>query len=163
MKNKILVVDGHNVIFRNKNLSKLGELAPEKLVALLNGAAFLDYDEIYIFFDASGPVRQEYLSGRVRVVQCCRNESADSAIIGFLKNLEEPYTASVVSDDYAVQQGTIAARQLRKTVREFFDEIEKSFSKFTQAQRSRKKVGALSEKQLRQLEKLYFELLKRND
>lgn len=163
MSEKILVVDGHNVIFRCEKLRQLKELAPEKLVDLLNRAAFLDFDEIYVFFDASEKFREQYVSGRVRVLKCRKGETADSAIIGFLKLLEKPYSARVVSDDYAVQQGVVAARQLRMTVREFFNELEHGILKLKQHTGPSGVGRSLSKEQLKQLEDLYFSLVNKEN
>jgi|GEM_PF-4912182 len=160
MSKKILVVDGHNVIFRCEKLRQLKEIAPEKLIDLLNRAAFLDFDEIYVFFDASERFREQYVSGRVKVFKCRKGETADSAIIGFLKTLSKPYSARVVSDDYVVQQGTVAARQLRMTVREFFSELENGILKLKKHVGPSKLRRSLSEEQLKQLENLYFNLIK---
>ncbi len=120
---KVLIVDGHNVIFKSKELKGYSEAAIEKLVEILNSTAFLEYDEVIVVFDASEPVRTEYMAGRVQVILTRKGEIADTVISRILENLSAQ-SVTVVSDDYSVQLSAIHRSCLRMTTREFFIRYE---------------------------------------
>lgn len=162
MTGKILIVDGHNVIFKNRELKELGAFAIEKLVSILNGGAFIDFEEIIVVFDASEQVRRSYLSGRVKVVLCRKDEKADTVIVEIVNSLSKDYSAYVVSDDFSVQIGAIGFKQLRMTTREFFERIKSKESGFQKPllKKERQKIeSVLSGKERKMLDELYRKLV----
>lgn len=163
MKRKILIVDGHNVIFKNPELRDLKEQAIEKLINILNSLSFIDYDDLYVVFDASENIRKQYEFGRVNVIMCAKNESADTVIVELLNRFkEENFIAQVVSDDYAVQLGAVRSGQLRMTSREFFAIVagKTDLKKFSKDQKKQGKlVEFLSEDERVFLENLYRQLV----
>lgn len=160
--NKVLIVDGHNVIFRIKNLKDKGVSAIDALVGMLNSYAFLEYDEIFVVFDANEPLRKTYSEGRVNVVLAAKTESADTVISQLVEKLRDNCRVVVVSDDYSVQLSAIHRSQLRMTTKEFYQRY-----KFYRARshKDSKKQGTLLEKlskeEKEELENLYHYLVER--
>jgi predicted RNA-binding protein with PIN domain len=122
--NKILIVDGHNAVFRSTSLKEKGASAIDALVGMLNSCAFLEYDEIIVVFDANEPIRKTYSEGRVTMVLAAKTESADTVISQLVEKLRESSRVVVVSDDYSVQLSAIHRSQLRMTTKEFFQRYE---------------------------------------
>ncbi|MCX7831928.1 MAG: NYN domain-containing protein [Actinobacteria bacterium] len=164
MKRKVLIVDGHNVIFKSPELRDLKESAIEKLINILNSLSFIDYDELYVVFDASENIRKVYEVGRVKVIMCAKNESADVVIVEILTRFQdEKNIVQVVSDDYSVQLGAVRSGQLRMTSREFFTVVDRKtdLKEFSRYQKKRRNLAEfLSEDERIFLEDLYRKLVK---
>lgn len=120
MKNRILIVDGHNVIFKSPELRMYADLAVDRLINILNSSAFSEFEEIYAVFDSSESFRKVYRTGNVTVIMCSAGEEADSVIVKILDELPSDFSAYVVSDDFSVQMSALNKKQLRMTTREFF-------------------------------------------
>lgn len=163
MKNKVLIVDGHNVIFKIPELKALKEGAIERLVNILNSSAFLNFDEIWVVFDAQEKFRTTQEVGRVRVVMAAKEETADSVIIEILSKLEGKYSAWVVSDDYAVQLGSLKSAQLRMTTREFISLSKTSPGLRKDSKKERRLMDKLSKREKDFLENLYFKLVRKEN
>lgn len=161
MKSRILIVDGHNVIFKSPELRKDAELAVDRLINILNSSAFSDFEEIYVVFDASEAFRRVYRSGNVTVIMCRAGEDADSVIAKILGDLPSEFSAYVVSDDFSVQMSALNKKQLRMTTREFFSRLSaKKAGDFWRKRRLEGTASMISEEEKRALEELYRKLLK---
>lgn len=138
MKSRILIVDGHNVIFKSPELRKDAELAVDRLINILNSSAFSDFEEIYVVFDASEAFRRVYRSGNVTVIMCRAGEDADSVIAKILGDLPSEFSAYVVSDDFSVQMSALNKKQLRMTTREFFPDFLQKSRRFLEKKKTRR-------------------------
>lgn len=158
-KQKVLLVDGHNVIFKSNELKELGDAAPQKLAEMLNSFRLKEYDLVYIVFDSREDQVVERKVGRVLCIYSQKGKQADEIILKKAEELSQKNEVHIVSADWAVQAGTLRLNCFRMTPNELLKKItaKKKAKVFP-----KKKVtiyDQLSEEEKEKLDKLYKELL----
>lgn len=159
---KVLIIDGHNVIFKIPELKKLDDVAPCRFLEMLNSSCLEGYDEVKVVFDAAEKENVVKTVGRVRCIYTGSGQKADEVI---LREIENTFGAVVyvVSADSAVQMGTISRGGLRMTPRELMKTISSS-SDFKKSPSSLKKeptlYECLSENERAKIDELYDELIR---
>ena len=130
---ELTVIDGYNLIFANKELTKLAEEelanAREKLILLLSNYAAFKKENIVLVFDAYKRKENKgsrEVVGNLTVVYTKERQTADAFIEKTTYEIAKVDTVRVVSSDKAEQFVILGNGALRVSPREFFDEIEKS-------------------------------------
>lgn len=157
-KDKVLVVDGYNVIHRVKRFSEADDAAVLKLAEFLNSARFVDFDRIYLVVDAREVSRSVQRAGRAEVVFTREGETADTVALEIGEKLAQDNVVYIVSDDFAVQLGALSRGCLRMTVREFM-EVEPVSAGKQEIEDASSVESLISEEEREQLNRLYRRLL----
>lgn len=159
IKAKILLVDGHNVIFSVDDLRKLGDAAPQKLAEMLNSSRLAEYDIVDVIFDSKEDEVVERKIGRVVCIYSGKGKKADEIILKRAEELSRKNEVHIVSADWAVQAGALRIKSLRMTPDEL---LKKITAKEKSRMASKKKItlyDQITESEKEKLDKLYKDLL----
>lgn len=123
-RERVLIVDGHNVIFRYARLKELGEGGPRRFAELLNAAALSSFDRVIVVFDASEVVERVELVGRVEAIHTRKGTKADTRVVQLSReHAERGCAVTVVSADWAIQIGALGQGAVRMTPDELMERI----------------------------------------
>lgn len=128
---KLLIIDGYNLIFGWDKLKSLAEtdlgLARERLCDRLKSyAAFRDCEPIVVFdgYKVSGNEGEKEQSGRLRLVYTKENETADMYIEKLANDIGKNLSVRVVTNDSLIRLSALRSGVLRMSVAEFVNELE---------------------------------------
>lgn len=166
-KEKILIVDGHNVIYHSEELRSMGDSAIVKLAEVLNADRFTDFDRIILVFDASEVERKALSVGRVRVVLTEAAKSADNVILQFADRYNEG-KVHIASGDWAIQTGAISRGCIRVTPDELLKYQKEDLvisgdrSKRKKSEKPDSLYSGLSDSEKEKLDSLLAELIEKD-
>ncbi len=158
-KKKVLLVDGHNVIFRLSDLRSFGDAAPQKLAEMLNSSRLSVYDSIYVVFDSGEDEVTERKVGRVICIYSEKGKKADEIILKKAESLSAENEVHIVSADWMVQTGALRHKSFRMTPDELFKKIGSKKKSKEILKRRDILYDQLTEAEKKKLDKLYKDLL----
>jgi predicted RNA-binding protein with PIN domain len=162
-RSRILIIDGHNVIFRFEELKRLGEGAPERLSELLNAGSLTDFDRIIVFFDASEDEERRVIVGRVEAHYTQRGTKADTRVVQAAREMiASGADVYVVSADWAIQIGAIGQGGYRMTPQELMERVKAPRRDRRPPRRERDTLyDRLSSEDRKKIDELYESLVRR--
>jgi predicted RNA-binding protein with PIN domain len=136
LKNKVLIVDGHSIIFAWDDLRQLHQrktgIARERLIKVLT--EFQDATEIHVVvvFDGRGPNTNESSDpAGIQVFYASADRTADDVVERLTAKYADRYSITVATDDQLEQQTAwsfgavpIGAEALRELVQSARKELE---------------------------------------
>lgn len=137
MKQQVYLVDGYNMIgawpelIALKNADDI-ESARDRLLQLCSNFQQFEGIDIWVVFDAQfvPGIQQNFEQYRVQVVFTAEDETADSYIERVAGEMNSRLTqVSVATSDLAEQWIIFQKGALRKSAREFYQEIQRSYKK----------------------------------
>ena len=152
--NRMLVVDGFNVIYAWPELAALAEAefqqAQERLMEILaNYAAFTRTETILVFdaYKVKGGKGERFDYHGVRVVYTKENETGDAYIERLLHEIGRNGQVRIVTSDNLIQVSALRSGVLRQSAREFGEEIDRIYGDIEQYLRShnREQLGTVGE------------------
>ena len=152
--NRMLVVDGFNVIYAWPELAALAEAefqqAQERLMEILaNYAAFTRTETILVFdaYKVKGGKGERFDYHGVRVVYTKENETGDAYIERLLREIGKNGQVRIVTSDNLIQVSALRSGVLRQSAREFGEEIDRIYGDIEQFLRShnREQLGTVGE------------------
>ena len=152
--NRMLVVDGFNVIYAWPELAALAEAefqqAQERLMEILaNYAAFTRTETILVFdaYKVKGGKGERFDYHGVRVVYTKENETGDAYIERLLHEIGRNGQVRIVTSDNLIQVSALRSGVLRQSAREFGEEIDRIYGDIEQFLRShnREQLGTVGE------------------
>jgi len=130
-KENLLIVDGYNVLFAQKELEELAKidlgLARTRLAELIDNFASYKKWQIILVFDgykAKGNPGEKTKFNTIRLVYTREGQTADAYIEELATQIGRNYNARVVTSDSLVQLSSWRSGLLRMSAREFWAEVE---------------------------------------
>ena len=130
-KENLLIVDGYNVLFAQKELEELAKvdlgLARTRLAELIDNFASYKKWQIILVFDgykARGNPGEKTRFNTIRLVYTKEGQTADAYIEELATQIGRNYNARVVTSDSLVQLSSWRSGLLRMSAREFWAEVE---------------------------------------
>jgi len=141
-KDKLLIVDGYNVIFAWEELKSLAETnilsAKDKLTSILSNYKGMVEHEIVIVFDgykAKENKGEEVFIEDIKVIHTKEGQTADNYIEQFAHNNTDKYNITVASSDGMIQQITrglnctiMSSRELDIHIKNTLQEFRENFN-----------------------------------
>lgn len=129
-KRKMYIVDGYNVVHSWQNVKEIAqrdlEKAREVLMDTLSNFVAFTKTELVLVFDAYlvkyGEGSEIYKDG-YKVIFTKENQTADAYIEKMMRDLGPNYNITVVTGDRLIQYSAVHSGILRKTAKEFEDEV----------------------------------------
>ena len=138
-RNKLLIIDGYNLIYSRDDLTELAEFSLEKareeLMDLLSNYAAYTKTDLVLVFDAyrvKEGVGSDFVHDGYRVVYTKQDETADAYIEKMMHYLGPDYNITVVTGDRLVQFAAVHSGVLRMTAKEFFDDLTRVGNQITE-------------------------------
>ncbi len=138
-RNKLLIIDGYNLIYSRDDLTELAEFSLEKareeLMDLLSNYAAYTKTDLVLVFDAyrvKEGVGSDFVHDGYRVVYTKQDETADAYIEKMMHDLGPDYNITVVTGDRLVQFAAVHSGVLRMTAKEFFDDLTRVGNQITE-------------------------------
>lgn len=138
-RNKLLIIDGYNLIYSRDDLTELAEFSLEKareeLMDLLSSYAAYTKTDLVLVFDAyrvKEGVGSDFVHDGYRVVYTKQDETADAYIEKMMHYLGPDYNITVVTGDRLVQFAAVHSGVLRMTAKEFFDDLTRVGNQITE-------------------------------
>lgn len=132
-KERILIVDGYNVLFADPALTETSKIdlgaARQKLIGRLQNYAAYRSCRIVLVFDgyrAKGNPGDKELVEPVQVVYTRQGQTADAYIESLAAQIGSNYRVHVVTSDAMVQLSSFRSGLLRISAREFLAELERT-------------------------------------
>lgn len=129
-QNRMVLVDGYNVIFAWDALRELADFSLEKaretLMDILSNYVAYTKTEVTLVFDAylvKDGVGSDFVKDGYRVVYTKQDQTADAFIEEMMYELGPNYDVKVVTGDRLLQFSAVHSGILRMTAEEFMDEI----------------------------------------
>ena len=130
-KENLLIVDGYNVLFAQKDLEELAKidlgLARTRLAELVDNYASYKKWQIVLVFDgykAKGNPGEKSKFHSIRLVYTKEGQTADAYIEELATQIGKNYNARVVTSDSLVQLSSWRSGLLRMSAREFWADVE---------------------------------------
>ena len=127
---RLVIVDGYNVIYAWDSLKEIAEFSLEKarqtLMDLLSNYVAFTKTQLTLVFDAylvKDGVGSDFMHDGYRVVFTKQDQTADTFIEQMMHALGPNYSIQVVTGDRLLQLSAVHAGILRMTAKEFEDEI----------------------------------------
>lgn len=141
-REKMLIVDGYNVIFAWDELKALADInidsAKDRLIHVLSNYQGMTDIKLMLVFDGyrvKGNRGSEAFLDNITVIYTKEGETADQFIEKFANNNRESYNITVATSDGLIQQITrgldcfiISSRELQKLINEAAEEFRNSYN-----------------------------------
>jgi predicted RNA-binding protein with PIN domain len=126
----MIIVDGYNVIYKWKSLSRFVyniELARTRLVNILSNYQGYTGEEIVIVFDSSIRESAQYedIPQNIKVIYAPSNQGADIFIEQMVNSSTNPSDITVVTGDVLERTSVIKSGAKTKTPERFEEEVKK--------------------------------------
>lgn len=173
MRKRIYIVDGYNMIGAWPELVQLKkqddlESARDLLIHRCANFQKFEHIEVWVVFDAQfvPGITQSFEEAQVKVIFTAEDETADEYIERTVSQMNtRVLQVSVATSDLAEQWLIFQQGALRKSAREFYQEIKRSYKKQADLSEQYNQVGRRrspwNEEQLEQLNQLRFMLQKK--
>ncbi len=134
-QNKILIVDGYNVIFAWDELKELADIninsAKDKLIQILSNYSGIYEGEIMLVFDGykvKGNKGEEVITDNIKVIHTKEGQTADSYIEAYSQKNKDSYSITVASSDGLIQQITRGQNCFVLSSGELYQQINKALN-----------------------------------
>lgn len=135
----MVIVDGYNLIFADKNLKSTAdyslEKAREELMDLLSDYVAYTKTELVLVFDAylvKGGEGSEFMHDGYRVIYTKADQTADAYIEKMMQELGPDYSIKTVTNDKLLQFSAVHSGISRMTAEEFLEELMRIGNEITE-------------------------------